>query len=285
MSKLDKSKERYDDIQIPDELNQVVLKAIKQSERKRKAKSYRGWGAAIAASLAIATTVGVNTNEAFAKEMQKIPVIGQMIKVLTIRSYEQKDDGFKISVEVPGLEAIENDMSNLPKAVNAEISKKCSEYAEEAKQRAEEYKKAFIDTGGTEAEWEEHHIEIKVWYEIKNQSRDYLSFAVYGTENWTSAFAETSFYNLDLKSMQYLTLRNLLGDQYIQRANESIKAQIKAREEAEDVSFWTGEEGGFETIGEQTRFYINAKGNPVIVYGKYEIAPGTLGEVEFEIER
>ena len=34
-----------------------------------------------------------------------------------------------------------------------------------------------------------------------------------------------------------------------------------------------------------TPFYINEKGNPVVVFEKYEIAPGALGRPEFEIER
>ena len=43
------------------------------------------------------------------------------------------------------------------------------------------------------------------------------------------------------------------------------------------------EEGGFETIEAEPDFYVNEKGNPVIVFEKYAIAPGAMGEVEFEI--
>ena len=51
----------------------------------------------------------------------------------------------------------------------------------------QEYKKAFMETGGTEEEWEAHDINIHVGYEIKAQTEAYLSFAVQGTENWSSA--------------------------------------------------------------------------------------------------
>ena len=30
---------------------------------------------------------------------------------------------------------------------------------------------------------------------------------------------------------------------------------------------------------------MNEAGNPVVVFDKYEIAPGSSGEIEFEIER
>ena len=38
-------------------------------------------------------------------------------------------------------------------------------------------------------------------------------------------------------------------------------------------------------LGENTKFYIGANGNPVIVFDKYEIAPGAFGIQEFEINR
>ena len=71
----------------------------------------------------------------------------------------------------------------------------------------------------------------------------------------------------------------------MEKANESIRAQIKAQEADSEVKFFTKAEGGFETVTADTPFYINEKGNPVVVFEKYEIAPGALGRPEFEIER
>ena len=47
--------------------------------------------------------------------------------------------------------------------------------------------------------------------------------------------------------------------------------------------FFGAEEGGFTGISEDTAFYINENNRPVIVFEKYEIAPGSSGEIEFEI--
>ena len=49
--------------------------------------------------------------------------------------------------------------------------------------------------------------------------------------------------------------------------------------------FFSKDEGGFVTVTADTPFYINEKGNPVVVFEKYEIAPGFMGRPEFEIER
>jgi len=40
-----------------------------------------------------------------------------------------------------------------------------------------------------------------------------------------------------------------------------------------------------EGINENTKFYMNEAGNPVIVFEKYEIAPGAAGQQEFQIEK
>lgn len=83
-----------------------------------------------------------------------------------------------------------------------------------------------------------------------------------------------------------MTLKDMLGEDYIGLANESIKAQMEERQkENSNITYWTPEEGGFTTVDEATSFYINEKGNPVVVFEKYEIGPGSLGMPEFEIER
>lgn len=180
---------------------------------------------------------------------------------------------------------IRGETKNLADEINEEIKAKCDAYAAAAVERAKEYKKAFLDTGGTEAEWKEHDIQIRVWYELKSQNDSHLSFTVSGSENWVSAYSETYYYNIDLTNGRYLSLEDLLGPGYMEKANESIRAQIKVREADSEVKFFTKAEGGFETVTADTPFYINEKGNPVVVFEKYEIAPGALGRPEFEIER
>lgn len=224
----------------------------------------------------------LNTNTAFAREISEIPVLGAVARIFTFRSYVEESDDLKVSVEIPSLEMISEEINGLADSVNLEIHTLCEQYADEAVKRAEEYKKAFMETGGTQEEWEAHNIEIRVFYEIKSQTEDFLSFAVSGTENWTSAYNETRYYNIDLKSEKLVTLEDILGGDYITIVNTDIQRQMQSREESGEV-FFSPEEGGFTGISDDVKFYINESGNPVVVFGKYEIAPGSAGEVEFEI--
>lgn len=298
MSQLRDAKKRYDEIPIPEELAVRVRETIREAEsrrgrkdgvismegrRKKQGFRYVKRGMAAASAAVVLFTTALNTNTAFAEEVSTLPVIGPIARVLTFRSYEKEEDDIKIHVEIPSLEMIAGENTGFSDQINEEIHRLCEEYAKEALERGREYRQAFLDTGGTKEEWAAHKAEIKVWYEIKRQTDAYVSFVVKGTENWSSAYSEGRYYNLDLNSEKAVALKDLLGDDYIRVADESIRKQMKEKEASQEVVFFTPEEGGFTGITDSTRFYINEAGNPVIVFEKYEIAPGAYGEIEFEI--
>ncbi len=292
MGKLEQMKERYDGIPIPQELHTRVQQEIQKSRKKQEKNSaghidrpkrmIRGMEAA-AAIACILFTAALNMSPIFAKEAAQIPLIGGLARILTFRSYETEKDDIAVSVEIPTIEMVAEDTGIGMDEINQEILSRCSQYADEAVLRAEEYRTAFLETGGTMEEWAEHKIKITVSYEIKQQNNSYLSFVVRGTENWTNAYNESRYYNLDLSTGEIVTLEELLGGDYIELVNESIREQILARQKAGEI-FFSEEEGGFAGISEEAKFYINADNRPVIVFEKYEIAPGSLGEIEFEIQ-
>lgn len=292
MSKLETMKERYDQIKIPEELNmriqQEIEKSRKQQEEKRRAGRSRRFKRIIrsveaAAAIGILFTAALNMNPVFAKEAGELPVIGGLARILTFRSYETEKDDIAVSVEIPTIEMIAEDTGVEVDKINQEILVRCNQYADEALLRAEEYRTAYLETGGTPEEWAEHDIKITVDYEIKQQNNEYLSFVVRGTENWANAYSESRYYNLDLRTGKMVTLEDMLGGNYVELVNESIRKQIVERENAGEV-FFTAEEGGFAGISEDVKFYINEDNRPVIVFEKYEIAPGSSGEIEFEIQ-
>ncbi len=292
MSKLEKMKERYDEIVIPAELNARVQQEIMKSRRQQAEKTIdsrkyrfnkviRTMGAS-AAAVCILFTAALNTSPVFAAEAAQLPLIGGAARILTFRSYETEKDDIAVSVEIPTIEMIAEDTGIKADVINQEILARCNQYADEAVLRAEEYRTAFLETGGTPEEWAEHHIKITVGYEIKQQSSDYLSFVVRGTENWTNAGSTSYYYNLDLNTGKFVTLKDMLGDNYVELANKSIREQIAERQNAGET-FFTPEKGGFTGISEDVKFYINENSRPVIVFEKYEIAPGSSGEITFEI--
>lgn len=106
-----------------------------------------------------------------------------------------------------------------------------------------------------------------------------------GTENWNSGDSITKYYNIDLNTQKIVSLKDLLGENYIGKVNESILRQVETKAKETGISFWSPEEGGFTGISDDICFYINKAGNPVVVFEKYEIAPGFAGKIKFEMER
>lgn len=280
---MEKAKKKYDETEIPDELAERIQMEIKRQDSKRRKAVF--WnlgfrrGLAAAAAAVVLFTTGLNTSTVFAETVGNLPVIGAVARVLTFCSYETEDEDLKISVEIPSIEMISEDFSDLEKSVNEEILRLCEQYAQEARTRAEEYRKAFLDTGGTEEEWAAHNIEIQVWYEVKSQTENYLSLAIIGTENWNNANNQIRYYNFDLKKGTLATLADVLGENYKHIADDAIRSQMEERKADGAVYF-----DDFEGINEDTPFYINESGNPVIVFEAYEIAPGSEGQQEFEIK-
>lgn len=286
MNVFENEKALYDQIEIPIELSDRVNCEIAKANAKH-AKNVRKYvriykrSIAIAASFAVLFIVGLNSNKVFAQEMASLPVIGKIAKVLTFRAYEESTEDFDISVEIPSVEMIAKEHKELEKALNEEIYEKCEEYAEGAIERAKEYREAFLETGGTKEEWADHNIQIKVQYEVKTLTDRYLSFVVSGTENWTSAYAQELYYNIDLATGKQISLKDLLGDNYKEIVDQDILTEIAEREKNSEFEYWLDE---WQGINDKTGFYINQNGNIVVVLEKYEIAPGAAGRQEFEIK-
>lgn len=290
MKRMAEAKQEYDNFTIPEELSQRVMLEINKAElkHKRQAENRKGYyfmkkGIAMAVMAAVTIlAVGVNTSPIFAQGVNNIPILGELARVLTIQTYEKETDDLRIAVDIPSIEIIAEDLQGVEKAANEDIYVFCEQYVDEAKERARQYKQAFLETGGTEEEWAAHDLAIKVWYEIKSQTDDYLSLTVRGTENWNSADQMVRYYNLDLATGQWVTLQDVLGDDYIQIVNQNILAQIEKKKSTSDVEYWTAD---WQGIDEKTNFYMNQNGNPVVVLEKYTIAPGAAGEQLFEIPR
>lgn len=283
-SRMDEAKKRYDETEIPEELEQRIQMAIRMADgQKYGANTFRRWvrrGMAAAAAAVLLFTAALNTSTAFARTAGSLPVIGTVARVLTFRSYETEQDDMKISVEIPSIEMISQDFQGLEQSVNEEILDLCQQYADQAKARAEEYRRAFLDTGGTEEEWAAHKITIRVWYEVKTHTKTYLSLAIMGAENWTSAYNETRYYNFDLEKGTLVTLQDVLGENFQETANQQIRSQMEERKKEGAVFF-----DDFEGIDENTPFYLDENGDPVIVFQAYQIAPGSEGEQEFVLTK
>lgn len=269
------AKADYEAISIPPELDVRVRQGIQEGNAvRRRTHRVRAWVAAAACFVLV--LAGLNLSPSIANAAADLPVVGSIFEILTIRNYGDTHEDRTLSVAQPGLSG-----TDFAERIDDEIQARVEEKISEGEARIAAEREAFFATGGTEEDWAMRNNEVQVDYDIRYQSDSRVSFVVDTYVATSVTTQEQYFYNLDLSLDRELTLRDLLGDDWISVCDESIRTQIAAAEDP--TVFFSEEQGGFSGIDDSADFYINAAGNPVVVFPKYAVAIGAMGPVEFEI--
>lgn len=272
--KIDKLKESYNNIKIPARLNDVVNDAInKKSNHKIPTK----W---LVTAASICAVVGaININPVFADNLEQIPVIGNLVKIVNFSNYQIKDNGYEASIKVPKIEGLDN--KELEYKLNKEFEengkKLYNQYLEEVKELKESN--------------ESGHKSAESWYEVKTDNDNILSLVIYEYEAEGSSNTTRRFYNIDKKNQTVLTLEGMFkNDDYINVISENIKQQMAEQMKRDkNKIYWLNDKearnSNFKSIKRDQGFYINKSGELVICFDKYEVGPGAMGLVEFTIPK
>ena len=275
------AKEAYDATPIPAELSERVQAGIREGRaryRARRGRAARRW--MTAAACFVLTLAGLNLSPTLARAAAEVPVLGGLFRVLTFADYDKSEGGIHYDVSVPQVEA----EGGLAQRVNAAIQEKVDAHLARARQDWADYQEAFFATGGTEEEWGGREMDVFVDYEIKSQSETRVSFVVTLAEGWVTSMEEQYYYNLDLSEDRDLTLRDLLGEDWVDVCNAAIREKIGESVDEEGFTFFFApEEGGFTTVDETTGFYVRDDGTVVVCFPRYSIAAGAAGIPEFPI--
>ena len=281
MNEFQNAKEEYNNTPIPQELEARVRAGIREGKaryRARRGRMLRRWGATAACFAVL--LAGLNLSPTIAKAAAEMPVLGGLFQVLTFVDYDKTEDGIHYDVTVPQVEA----ESDLAQRVNAIVQEKVDQHLAKAQKDWDDYREAFFATGGTEEEWAGREMDVIVDYDIKSQTDTRVSFVVTLAEGWVASMEERYYYNLDLAENRDLTLRDYLGDTWVETCNASIQKQIDASVDEEGFTFFfTPEMGGFTTVDETTGFYVREDGTVVVCFPEYSIAAGAAGMPEFPI--
>ena len=275
--KIDKLKENYNNIEIPKELDDVINDAFKESEDKkiennkkdwrRNMKNMKKWYASAAAVGLI--IVSVNASSTFATSLENIPVIGNIIKIVNFNNYRINKDGMDVSISLP---EVSSDSKDLEYKLNKEFEK----------EGKEAYKKYEAEVAKLEKEGKTTHKSADIWSETIAENDKTASIAIYNTEIEASAATSRKIYNINKEDKTVLTLEGMFGNNdYVDILSKNILSQMKERtkKDSNDVYFV---DNTFKIKKDQP-FYINDKGELVICFDEYEVAPGSAGLVEFVI--
>lgn len=276
--KLDQLKTEYKNIQIPDELDLIVERALLKGKKKKKKNGYK-WVAGTAAA-AVLFIGGLNISPAMASTLADMPVVGSIVKVLTFTEYKVDKDKYQADIKVPAVSDLEN--GDLAQSLN-------ERYLKEGKELYDEFmvdmKELENDGGG--------HLGVDSGYEVKTDNDQLLSIGRYVVNTVGSSSTTMTYDTIDKKNQILLSLPMLFkDDSYVKTISENIKEQMREQMKAdENKIYWVSNAGLedeeltelFETINKEQNFYINNEGKLVLSFDKYEVAPGYMGVVEFII--
>ncbi|ETJ16419.1 YrhM [human gut metagenome] len=270
MKNINDLKKEYMDIKIPENLDDVVKESIKKVDRKSIVNKKIIGSAAV-----LAIIFGINISPAFADVVSDIPIVGNIVKLVTVKNYTLKKNNVEADIKVPAIEGLEN--KQLEENLNEEFIKNGKKIYEELIEEFPSINNQMKYVGSD--------------YKIKADNDSFLSIEIIKEEIQASSYTTKKHYTIDKNKQIVLTLPMLFeGDNYIEEISNDIKAQMieNMKKDSNLTYFLETDENeevinSFDKIKENQDFYINNDGNLVICFDQYEVAPGYMGTLEFII--
>ena len=273
-----KSKAQEERADVPDSVKICVEQALAAlPEISPSAKPTRIWprvAAAAACFAFVALFLLPNVSVTYAQALEQIPVIGDIVRVVTIRNYFYADNNHEMHIDEPEIEGGDSGAADL---INQDVHALTNALVTQFYQELER-----DGNGG--------HGSVYVDYEVVKNTDRWFTLKLSVNEVTGSSDNYFKFYHMDKKQGKVVTLGDLFrtGDFSELLVNEIKKQMQENAEKDETITYWTndGEIGkDFAAVGPDHNFYWNDEGDLVIVFDKYEVAPGSMGNPEFAIPK
>ena len=273
-----KSKAAQEQTEIPDSVkNRIEQTLADLPEKKPVIKQIRilpRIAAAAACFIFITLFLLPNVSVAYAQALEQIPVIGDIVRVVTIRNYFYSDDKHEMDIDVP---QIDGEDSEAVDYINKDVSELTTALVNQF------YKDLEI-TGNN------GYGSIHVDYEATTNTDRWFTLKLSVSETSASSNTYFEFYHIDKKQGKIIELGDLFNtDKFSDILVAEIKMQMQEQmANDENISYWINNSGigeEFATVSAEHNFYWNENGDLVIIFDKYEVGPGSMGTPEFVIGR
>jgi hypothetical protein len=131
------------------------------------------------------------------------------------------------------------------------------------------------------------HMGVDSGFVVETDTDRILSIGRYVVNTVGSSSTTFSYDTIDKEEGLLLTLPSLfVDDTYVERISSYLEEEMADRMAADEgLVYWIDQEmvEGFDTIDPQQSFFLTEEGKLVIVFDKYEVAPGYMGVQRFEI--
>ena len=267
-----KKKISQENLEVPSYVSNMIedtLENLPEKEHKLQIYGYqKNWGM-LAASIAVFLLVFMpNISVTYAQTIAGVPIIGDIVKVFTIRKDIYEDEHHELVANIPKIE----DDNNLEGVVliNQEVDELASaiiqKFYDEIELSKDGYGSIYID------------------YEVLTNDASWFTLKLNVNEVAGSSDSYAKFYHIDRTRGDYVQLKDILSEDGIKKVEEYLQMVIKTQMEQDESLVYDIDEG-VELLNGESNFYFNENKELVIVYNKYDIAPGYMGCPEFVIPK
>lgn len=278
MNKFDdyiKEKAKEESVEVPENVSKAVENALASlPETNKSASKIKIFPKILSTAACVVFFFLVlmpNLSKAYAKSLADVPVIGRIVKVVTIRNYFYSDDNHEMEINVPRIE----DESGAADYINKDVEELTKILAD----KFDEERKAAGNEG---------YGAIYVDYDVVTNTDKWFTLKITVHETAGSSNTYYKYYHIDKTKGEIVKLSDIAeNDEFYSTVEAEIKRQMKQRMKNDsDAVYWVDSEDfgqNFEKLEADCNFYWNKKGELVIVFDKYEVAPGSMGTPEFTI--
>lgn len=273
-----KSEVAKEQTDIPDSVKNRIEQTLVDLPEKKPVKKQIRILPRIAASAACFVFIILfllpNVSVTYAQALEQLPVIGDLVRVVTIRNYYYDDNHWKMDINIPQIESEDS------KSVDY-INKDVSELTTALINRFYE----DLEINGNKG-----YGSLNVDYEVVTNTDSWFTLKLTVCQTAASSNTYFKFYHIDKNQGKIVELGDLFNTD---KFSDSLVAEIKKQMQEqmandENISYWINTSGigeEFATVGAGHNFYWNENGDLVIIFDKYEVGPGSMGTPEFVIDK
>ncbi len=198
--------------------------------------------------------------------------------MITAEKIQDKNSLLEIDITFPVISGLTD--AELQEQLNYHIKKQVTIAKDNIEMQAEEYAREAKKDGR-----EIRPYQLFIDFDLKTNDEAFLSFTItcYTYTGGANGMTVVDCINIDKKANTSMRLEDLFpeGADYKAKINNEIVKQIELRSMDKEEMFFE-EDTGFKSISDTQGFYLRDN-DIVIVFPKYEIAPGFMGIPEFPI--
>ena len=246
-------------------------------DKKEETKINPMWKYALNTVMAISIISFIilpNISPNIAYAMEEIPIIGKIVKVVTIRNYFEKYGNSEIELEIPNIKNHNNSESDANNDINEDVERLSKKIMDD-----------FMKNKNPK-----QYSSINVKTDVIRNTENLFTLKLTTTEVSASSDTKYKYYHIDKKEDKIVKLSDLfINDEYKTIFKDEIRKQMIERMKNDpNITYWLDnekEEWSFLNISDNTNFNFSKNGNIIIIFDKYEVGPGSVGAPEFEIPK